>query len=57
VDYGERELTADTALRLARAFETSPEFWLNLQKLYDLEVAQHDVGKQIAKTVRSIKAA
>jgi addiction module HigA family antidote len=36
---GRRAVTADTALRLARAFETSPELWLNLQQAYDLRVA------------------
>ncbi len=35
----ERSVTADTALRLARALGTSPEFWLNLQKQYDLDCA------------------
>jgi len=36
----ERSVTADTALRLARALGTSPEFWLNLQKQYDLDCAR-----------------
>lgn len=35
-----RAITADTALRLGAAFATSPEFWLNLQRMYDLEVAR-----------------
>jgi plasmid maintenance system antidote protein VapI len=39
--------TGDTALRLAHFFGTSPEFWLNLQSLYDLRVAQKTVGKAI----------
>lgn len=39
-----RALTADTALRLARYFETSPEFWLNLQAAYDLRTAQRRHG-------------
>jgi antitoxin HigA-1 len=46
-----RALTADTALRLARYFETSPEFWLNLQAAYDLRSAQQHYGAQIAKEV------
>jgi addiction module HigA family antidote len=46
-----RALTPDTALRLARYFETSPEFWLNLQAAYDLRAAQSQHGAQIAKTV------
>jgi len=37
---GEREVTPDTALRLGRAFDTSPEFWLNLQQTHDLRVAE-----------------
>ena len=41
---GERGLTADTALRLSRAFGTTAEFWLNLQKLYELRRAHADVG-------------
>lgn len=41
---GKRELTADTALRLARYFGTSDEFWLNLQKLYDLDLARQRIG-------------
>ena len=39
---GERGVTADTALRLARYFGTSAEFWLNLQSLYDLRVAERE---------------
>src|SRR5260370_9435360 len=35
-----RRITADTALRLARYFKTNPEFWLNLQNFYDLEVSR-----------------
>jgi antitoxin HigA-1 len=35
-----RRVTADTALRLARYFHTNPEFWLNLQNFYDLEVSR-----------------
>ncbi|MGA2851941.1 MAG: HigA family addiction module antitoxin [Terracidiphilus sp.] len=37
---GQRSITADTALRLARFFGTSPNFWLNLQILYDLRIAE-----------------
>ena len=37
---GERDVTADTALRLARALDTNPEFWLNLQQTYDLRTAE-----------------
>ena len=44
---GQRSITGDTALRLAHFFGTSPEFWLNLQSLYELRVAQQKVGKSI----------
>jgi addiction module HigA family antidote len=52
---GERAITADTALRLGHWFGTSPEFWLNLQKLYELRIAREDVGAQVDKLpVRSL---
>lgn len=44
---GTRGITGDTALRLAHFFGTSAQFWLNLQSLYDLRVAQKKVGKSI----------
>ena len=44
---GQRGITGDTALRLAHFFGTSAEFWLNLQSLYDLRIAQKRVGKSI----------
>ncbi len=44
---GTRSITGDTALRLAHFFGTSAEFWLNLQSLYDLRVAQRKAGKSI----------
>src|SRR5271168_3042681 len=44
---GERAITGDTALRLAHYFGTSPEFWLNLQSLYELRIAQKKAGKSI----------
>src|SRR6202161_2186061 len=43
----QRAITADTALRLAHFFGTSAEFWLNLQSLYELRVAQKKLGKSI----------
>jgi antitoxin HigA-1 len=49
---GERGVTADTALRLARFFGTSPEFWLNLQAMHDLTKAQRENGAVIARDVR-----
>jgi antitoxin HigA-1 len=42
-----RDITADTALRLAHFFGTSPEFWVNLQSVYDLRIAQQQTGKAI----------
>jgi addiction module HigA family antidote len=44
---GTRGITGDTALRLAHFFGTSAQFWLNLQSLYDLRVAQVKIGKAI----------
>jgi len=48
---GRRALTADTALRLGRYFNTAPAFWMNLQAHYDLEVAQDAVGAQVQRDV------
>ena len=44
---GTRAITGDTALRLAHFFGTSAQFWLNLQSLYDLRIAQDKAGKSI----------
>jgi addiction module HigA family antidote len=44
---GTRAITGDTALRLAHFFGTSAQFWLNLQTLYDLRLAQEKIGKSI----------
>src|SRR6267143_1889551 len=44
---GQRAITGDTALRLAHFFGTSAEFWLNLQSLYELRIAQKKEGKSI----------
>jgi len=46
---GQRSITGDTALRLAHFFGTSPEFWLNLQALYELRLAEAKTGKAIKK--------
>lgn len=43
----QRSITGDTALRLAHFFGTTPEFWLNLQNLYELRLAQQKSGKAI----------
>lgn len=42
--HGDRSITADTALRLGKFFGTGAEFWLNLQKAYELDVAQKQIG-------------
>jgi antitoxin HigA-1 len=49
---GERSVTADTALRPARFFGTSPEFWMNLQAMHDLTRARQEDGKTIERDVR-----
>jgi len=49
---GQRAITGDTALRLSHFFGTSAEFWLNLQSLYELRVAQKKVGKSIKSLPR-----
>ena len=46
-----RGITADTAIRLGVYFSTSPDFWINLQKRYELETASRGQGKEIAKEV------
>ncbi len=48
---GKRAITADTAMRLARYFGTSPDVWLRLQARYDLEVAQIEYGDRIEQEV------
>src|SRR6266487_6537742 len=47
--HGTRSMTGDTALRLAHFFGTSPQFWLNLQNLYDLRLAEEKSGRAIKK--------
>jgi len=54
---GRRAVTADTALRLARHFGTSAGFWLNLQKSYELEMAERTVGDRIRAEVMPRHAA
>src|SRR4051812_15899582 len=48
---GRRAITAETALRLARHFGTTPAFWLNLQKAWELEVAEREDGARIRAEV------
>jgi addiction module HigA family antidote len=54
---GRRGISADTALRLARYFGTSAEFWLNLQSLYDLRVAERKVRTKINREITPLKVA
>lgn len=49
---GKRRISADTALRLARFFGTSPQFWMGLQNDYDLDVAQDTLGDRLQQEVR-----
>lgn len=53
---GKRGITADTALRLGQFFGTSPQFWMNLQARYDLEIQRDLIGDQLEK-VRTLQAA
>ena len=52
-----RGISADTALRLGRYFSTTAEYWINLQKLYELEVAMREVGAEVVRRVRPRSAA
>lgn len=54
---GNRAITADTALRIARFFGTTPEFWLNLQTAYDLKLAKQGVGRKIEQEIREFHSA
>ena len=49
--HGNRAISADTALRLAKYFGTSERFWLNLQTRYDLDVEKERLGKQLEREV------
>jgi addiction module HigA family antidote len=52
-----RAVTPETALRLARYFGTTAQFWINLQTSYDLKIAQRDSGARIEREVRASHAA
>ncbi len=52
IAQGKRAITADTALRLARFFGTTPQLWMNMQTWYDLEVAKDALGSRIENEVR-----
>jgi antitoxin HigA-1 len=49
---GDRIITGDTALRLAHFFGTTAEFWLNLQSIYDLRIAEQKIGKALRSLPR-----
>jgi addiction module HigA family antidote len=54
--HGKRAITADTALRLGRFFSMSPQFWLNLQTRYDLEVTEDSLANRLDKEVHGLKS-
>jgi addiction module HigA family antidote len=49
---GRRGLSGDTALRLGQYFGVSPDFWMNLQKLYELDLARLQIGEELTAIVR-----
>jgi addiction module HigA family antidote len=54
---GQRGISADTALRLSRYLGTTAEFWLNLQKSFELRLAEIEAGQEIAERVKPREAA
>jgi len=50
---GKRGITADTALRLARYFGNSPQFWLGLQADYDLDIAEDNLGDRLDREIKA----
>jgi antitoxin HigA-1 len=56
IAHGKRSITADTALRLGRFFGMSPQFWLNLQTRYDLEVAEDFLEDRLDNEVHALHA-
>jgi addiction module HigA family antidote len=55
--HGRRSITPDTALRLARFFGNSPEFWMNLQQMHDLSKARLEMSKTIEREVETYTGA
>jgi addiction module HigA family antidote len=51
---GKRGMTADTALRLSQLLGTTPEFWINLQKSYELRLAEQERGKEIRRLIKPL---
>ena len=54
--HGKRSISADTALRLGRFFGISPQFWLNLQTRFDLEVAEDLLAERLEKEVQVLRS-
>jgi addiction module HigA family antidote len=54
--HGKRRITADTAMRLAKYFKMSPQFWLGLQMDYDLDVAEDQLADRIENEVREYQS-
>lgn len=54
--HGTRGVTADTALRLARFFGTTPQFWMNLQSHYDLAISKKAIGVKLEKMIQPLPA-
>ena len=55
--HGKRSVTADTALRLGKFFNMTPQFWMNLQSRYDLKVAEDNLKNRLEKEVHTYQAA
>jgi antitoxin HigA-1 len=55
--HGKRRITVDTAMRLARYFDMSPQFWLGLQMDYDLDVAEDELAGRITREVNRFQPA
>ena len=54
---GQRGITGDTAIRLGLFFGNSPQFWMNLQANYEVDLAEHEHGKRIAREVSPLRQA
>ena len=52
--HGQRAISADTALRLGKYFAISPQFWLNLQSHFDLEVEMDKIGERLEEEVHAL---
>lgn len=53
---GKRPVTAELALRLGQYFQQTPRYWLNLQSRYDMDIAEDQIGKRVAREVRPFTA-